>query len=69
MTFSDGRAGEVTVKCKQDTLTLSYPMSALRQNAMLKRPITCYFYLHRNTAPGRSTVIAKTDPVIFQECQ
>jgi hypothetical protein len=69
MTFSDGRLGEVTVKVKQDTLTLSYPMSAVRQNALLKRPITCYFYLHRNTAPGRSTVIAKTGPVIFQECQ
>ncbi|TGD80252.1 hypothetical protein [Hymenobacter wooponensis] len=69
MTFSDGRVGEVTVKAKRDTLILSYPMAAIRHNALLKRPITCYFYLHRNTAPGRSTVIAKTGPVVFQECQ
>lgn len=69
MTFSDGQLGVATVKVKQDTITLSYPMAAIRHNSLLRRPITCYFYLHRNTAPDRSTVIAKTDPVVFQECQ
>jgi hypothetical protein len=69
MTFSDGRQGIVTVSARQDTVTITYPIAAIRRNAQLKRPVTCYFYLHRNTGPGRSVVIAQTAPVIFQECQ
>ncbi|WP_324676909.1 hypothetical protein [Hymenobacter sp. GOD-10R] len=73
MTFSMGlagqKAGETLVTSRNDTLTLRYPMAAIWGNPRLKRPITCYFYLHRYTAPGRSTVIAKTPPVVFAECQ
>jgi hypothetical protein len=81
MTFSVGRytgsaqptsrerAGEVTVISKTDTLTLKYAMAQILNNPRLRRPITCYFYLHRYTAPGHSEVIAKTPPIIFAECQ
>ena len=68
-TFSDGKLGNATVTARHDTLTITYPVAALRHNAWLQRPLTCYFYLHRNTAPGRSTVIAKTPAIVFQECQ
>jgi len=69
MTFSVGTQGNLTVKSKQDTLTLTYPMAAIWSNPRLKRPLTCYFYLHRYTTPNRSVVIAKTPPIVFQECQ
>jgi hypothetical protein len=69
MTFSDERQGVVAISARQDTVTLTYPIAAIRHNAQLKRPLTCYFYLHRNTGPGRNVVIAQTAPVIFQECQ
>jgi hypothetical protein len=68
-TFSDGRQGRISVSKRDDELTLTYPMVAIRHSAQLYRPITCYFYLHRNTGPGRSTVIALTKPIVFQECQ
>ncbi|MFC6226108.1 hypothetical protein ACFP2F_22890 [Hymenobacter artigasi] len=69
MTFSDGVQGQATVTARHDTLTLSYPVAAIRHNDRLQRPVTCYFYLHRNTAPGRSVVLAKTEAITFQECQ
>jgi hypothetical protein len=68
-TFSSGREGIATVTQRADTLTITYPMAALRQNAQLLRPITCYFYLHRYTDAGRSIVLAKTPPRTFEECQ
>ncbi|GGF24803.1 hypothetical protein [Hymenobacter cavernae] len=73
MTFSMSRGpantGNIKVTSKSDTLTLTYPMATILNNPRLRRPITCYFYLHRNTEPGRSVVIAKTPPIIFAECQ
>jgi hypothetical protein len=69
MTFSDGVQGQATVTARHDTLTLAYPVAAIRRNDRLQRPVTCYFYLHRNTAPGRSVVLAKTEAITFQECQ
>ncbi|MBT2559239.1 hypothetical protein J7E24_15730 [Hymenobacter sp. ISL-91] len=69
MTFSDGLQGYATITARHDTLTLSYPVSAIRRNNLLQRPVTCYFYLHRNTGPGRSVVLAKTGAITFQECQ
>jgi hypothetical protein len=69
MTFSDGRQGILAITARQDTVTITYPLAAIRHNAQLKRPITCYFYLHRNTGPGRSVVIAQTEPIVFRECQ
>ncbi|GAB3586432.1 hypothetical protein [Hymenobacter daeguensis] len=69
MTFSDGVQGQATVTARHDTLTLSYPVAAIRRNDRLQRPVTCYFYLHRNTGPSRSTVLAKTTAITFQECQ
>jgi hypothetical protein len=69
MTFSSGPLGRVKVSVRRDTLTLSYPMAAIWSNPQLKRPLTCYFYLHRNLGNGRSTVIAKTPPIQFSECQ
>ena len=69
MTFSDGAQGQATVTARHDTLTLSYPVAALRRNDRLQRPVTCYFYLHRYTGPGRSVVLAKTGAITFQECQ
>jgi hypothetical protein len=58
MTFPDGRQGVIAISARQDTVTLTYPIAAIRHNAQLKRPLTCYFYLHRNTGPGRSVVLA-----------
>lgn len=69
MTFSDGRQGILAITARQDTVTITYPLAAIRHNAQLKRPITCYFYLYRNTGPDRSVVIAQTAPIVFQECQ
>lgn len=69
MTFSDGVQGQVAVTARHDTLTLEYPVAAIRRNHRLERPVTCYFYLHRNTGPGRSVVLAKTGAITFQECQ
>jgi hypothetical protein len=69
MTFSDGRQGVVAISARQDTVIITYPIAAIRRNMQLKRPVTCYFYLHRNTGPGRSVVIARTAPIVFQECQ
>ena len=68
-TFSDGQQGVVTVTQRADTLTITYPLAALRQTAQLQRPITCFFYLHRYTDAGRSLVLAKTPPIRFEECQ
>jgi hypothetical protein len=68
-TFSNGREGIATVTQRTDTLTITYPMAALRQSAQLQRPVTCFFYLHRYTNAGRSVVLAKTPPITFQECQ
>jgi hypothetical protein len=71
LTYSKGRLGQLTITQCADTLTLEYPMAEILGDARLARPITCYFYLHRNTtpAPGRSIVVAKTPPIIFKECQ
>jgi len=69
MTFSDGVQGQAVVTARHDTLTLEYPVAAIRRNDRLQRPVTCYFYLHRNTGPGRSVVLAKTEAITFQECQ
>jgi hypothetical protein len=70
-TFSQGQLGQVAVTQRADTLTIEYPMAGIIGNTRLSHPITCYFYLHRNTspAPGSSRVIAKTPPIVFQECQ
>ncbi len=75
MTFSvtRGRTSTPTpdgtaVTLRSDTLTLTYPMAAIMQDARLRRPITCYFYLHRNMGKGRSIVIARTPPIVFREC-
>jgi hypothetical protein len=54
---------------RSDTLTLTYSMADILQDTRLMRPITCYFYLHRNLGNGRSTVIAQTPPIVFSECQ
>ncbi len=70
MTFSVGQQGKGTdVTARQDTLKLTYSMAAIMQNPKLRRPITCYFYLHRNLGNGRSVVIAQTPPIMFRECQ
>jgi hypothetical protein len=68
-TFSLDQGGQQAVTQRHDTLTLHYQMNRIWSNPQLKRPITCYFYLHRNTGNGRSTVIARTPPIVFQECQ
>ncbi|MBD2721907.1 hypothetical protein [Hymenobacter armeniacus] len=68
MTFSSGQQGVIPVSSRHDTLTVEYPLARIWANPRLKRPLTCYFYLHRNTAPGRSTVIAQTPPIVFREC-
>jgi hypothetical protein len=69
MTFSDGNQGIVTLTARHDTVIVTYPIAAIRRNNQLQRPLTCYFYLHRNLGAGRSVVLAKTAPIIFQECQ
>jgi hypothetical protein len=69
LTYSKGPLDQITIKQRSDTLTITYPVAKLWGDTRLSHPITCYFYLHRNLAPGRSRVIAKTPPVIFQECQ
>ena len=69
MTFSDGQQGQVAVTARHDTLTITYPVAAIRHNTRLQRPVTCYFYLHRHIGANRSVVLAKTAPVVFQECQ
>jgi hypothetical protein len=68
MTFSSGTQGVIPVTVRHDTLTLEYPLAKIWANEKLRRPLTCYLYLHRNTAPGRSTVIAQTPPIVFKEC-
>ncbi|RAK70445.1 hypothetical protein [Hymenobacter edaphi] len=67
-TFSRGLDGERAVTQRRDTLTLSYSMTQVLGNASLKRPITCYFYLHRNTSATSSEVIASTPPIVLPEC-
>lgn len=57
------------VTLRSDTLTLTYRMIDIVQDRRLRQPITCYFYLHRNLGQGRSTVIARTPPIVFSECQ
>ena len=69
LTYSKGRLGQVAITQRADTLTIEYPLAEILGDARLSHPITCYFYLHRNLAPGRSRVIAKTPPIIFKECQ
>ncbi|OON66992.1 hypothetical protein B0919_20660 [Hymenobacter sp. CRA2] len=68
-TFSEGRMGHVAATKATDTLVIRYPLAAVWSRPDLKRPITCYFYLHRNAAQGRSLVIASTPAVVFTECQ
>lgn len=68
MTFSSGTQGVIPVTIRHDTLTLEYPLAKIWANEKLRRPLTCYLYLHRNTGPGRSTVIARTPPIVFREC-
>ena len=60
---------EPVLTLRSDTLTLNYSMSDIMRSPKLQRPVTCYFYLHRNMEKGRSTVIAKTPPIVFTECQ
>ena len=69
LTYSKGRLGQVAITQRADTLTIEYPMAAILGDIRLSHPLTCYFYLHRNLAPGRSRVIAQTPPIIFKECQ
>lgn len=69
LTYSKGPRDRVTITQRTDTLTIEYPMAKIWGDARLGHPITCYFYLHRNLAPGRSRVVAKTSPIVFQECQ
>jgi len=68
-TYSQGQLGIRAITRRGDTLTIRYPLAAVWADARLRRPITCYFYLHRNTGPGRSRVVAQTPAIIFQECQ
>ncbi|GAB3835519.1 hypothetical protein [Hymenobacter jeollabukensis] len=68
-TFSLGLDGEQAVTQRRDTLTLSYSLTQILGNSHLKRPITCYFYLHRNTSASSSEVITRTPAVVFRECQ
>lgn len=70
-TFSTGPrgAGELSVTSKSDTLTLTYPLASIWQAPQLRRPLTCYLYLHRNlNAHGRSMVIAQTPAIVLQAC-
>ncbi|MCB2408705.1 hypothetical protein [Hymenobacter lucidus] len=69
LTFSSTQLGQARLTARHDTLTITYPVAAVWNNPKLLRPLTCYFYLHRNLGNGRSTVIAKTPPVVFIECQ
>ncbi|TGE24021.1 hypothetical protein E5K00_02055 [Hymenobacter aquaticus] len=68
VTFSSTLLGQVKLTQRRDTLTLSYPLAVIWNNPKLLRPLTCYFYLHRNLGNGRSTVIAQTPPIVFREC-
>ena len=74
MTFSVDRmdldvSSNVNVTRRKGVLTLTYPIATIMQDERLRRPLVCYFYLHRNTGAGSSTVIALTPAIVFRECQ
>ncbi|GAB2963949.1 hypothetical protein GCM10027048_36480 [Hymenobacter coalescens] len=61
----------VDLTARKGTVSMSYPLSRFwdrTTSPMPARPITCYFYLQRNTnGTGQSEVIAKTDALVFPE--
>lgn len=66
-TFSLGDAAKVGVSEKVGTAFISYPLNLVWDYYKLKHPISCYFYLHKVTSDTTSTIIAKTEEIIYNE--
>jgi hypothetical protein len=66
-TFSLGDAAQVEISQKQGTVSLNYPLNLVWNYDKLRRPISFYFYLHKMTSETSSTVIAKTEEIIYNE--
>jgi hypothetical protein len=70
-TFAVGRNHEI-VTDKKGTIKLTYPLASIWDAPasvpyQLQHPVTCYFFLQRLTAPGQSTIIARTPALTFTE--
>jgi hypothetical protein len=62
--------GSIVVTDKKGTVKISYPLASTWDASgtrQLQHPVTCYFFLQRMTAPGQSTVIARTPALTFTE--
>ena len=66
-TFSTGENSSITLGTKTGNVILEYPISQIWSNTNLKRPISCYFYLHQMTSETASKVIARTAEIKYNE--
>jgi len=66
-TFSIGQDTDISLTEKAGTITHTYPLDMIWNHADLKHPVSCYFYLHKETSQTSSTVIAKTAEIKYTE--
>ena len=65
--FAVGSWGQLSVTDRRDTVTVSYPLSAIWSDSRLQHPVSCYYYLRKYTSTTASVVIVKTDAINYQE--
>ncbi len=66
-TFSSGPDAEIELTERDGEVPLQYPLELIWNHSDLKHPISCYFYLHKQTSETSSTVIAKTEEISYME--
>jgi len=66
-TFYIGSNAEIEITDRDGQVILKYPLDLVWNYSDLKHPISCYFYLHKETSETSSTVIAKTEEIDYME--
>lgn len=66
-TFSIDPNAEIKLTERDGEVSLQYPLEFIWNHSDLKHPISCYFYLHKQTSETSSTVITKTEEISYME--
>jgi hypothetical protein len=66
-TFSINSNAVIKLTERDGEVPLQYPLELIWNHSDLKHPISCYFYLHKQTSDTSSTVITKTEEISYME--
>lgn len=66
-TFSIGPSAEIKIIERDGEVPFQYSLELIWNHSDLKHPISCYFYLHKETSETSSTVLAKTEEISYME--